>query len=106
MSLTPQQERDCLSYDPFDGGKGDDGVERILFDRIVTARKSGDCCICFETIQPGERSRRQVAIVDGALGMWRICEACCAACAASWNDAGEAISERTAMGMRKAGALP
>ena len=101
--LTPEQEADCLAYDPF---QGDDVQERMLSDKIVTARKEGPCCICFETIKAGERVRGQAASVDGEMFSCRCCEACCIAMAQSWADAGEAIEERTAMGMRRSGMLP
>ena len=97
--MTPAQERDCLAYDPFAGDRCD---ERMLSDKIVTARKPGRCCICFCTIQPGERTRRQAAIVDGEMFSCRMCQKCCIAAAASWTDDGKAIEERTAMGMETA----
>jgi hypothetical protein len=97
--MTPRQEADCLAYDPF---AGDRCEERMLSDKIVTARKAGRCCICFETIKPGERVRRQAAIVDGEMFSCRMCEACCIAAAASWTDDGEAIEERTSIGMAAA----
>ena len=101
--MTAQQEADCLAYDPF---QGDESDERILSDKIVTARKEGPCCICGETIRAGERVRRQAAIVDGAMFSCRCCEACCIAMALNWTDGGEAIERRTGMGMRRAGMIP
>ena len=98
--MTPQQEADCLAYDPF---QGDDVDERMLSDKIVTARKPGPCCICGETIKPGERVRRQAAIVDGEMFSCRCCEACCEAMAVSWTDDGREIDRRTSM-WRSAGA--
>ena len=101
--MTPEStfdERECLAFDPFQNTKGD-GDERILSDRIVTARKIGPCAICLEQIQPGERVRRQSAIVDGALESCRCCEACCKAMAVSWEDSGEAIEARYALGFAK-----
>lgn len=93
-------ERECLAFDPFVNTKGDSD-ERILSDRIVTARKPGPCSICGETIQPGERIRRQSAIVDGEMHSCRCCQACCIAMAASWTDHGEAIERRYHLGFIK-----
>lgn len=98
-------ERDCLIYNPFDGGKGDDGVERILSDAMRTCRKARQCCICFDATVPGTRIRVQSAIVDGRLMSCTMCETCCRAMALSWTDDGEAIEERTAIGMAAAGAF-
>lgn len=98
-------EARCLAYNPFDGGKGDSD-ERILSDRMATARKSGPCCICLGEIRPGERIRRQNAIVDGQMASCRMCQSCCEAMALSWVDAGKAIEVRTALGMKRAGTLP
>lgn len=101
--MTPQQEADCLNYNPF---SADDNSIRMLSDHMVTARKEGPCCICFEAIRSGERARKQTAIVDNRMRSCRMCEACCIAMAMCWVDGGKAIEERTGMGMRKVGALP
>jgi hypothetical protein len=74
----------------------------MLSDRIVTARKPGPCIICFEIINPKERIRRQVAIVDNKLFSCRMCETCCIAMAKSWKDGGKAIEYRTSIGMKTA----
>lgn len=97
IRLTAEQERLCLNYDPFAGDR--DGGIRMLSDRIVTARKRGPCCICFEDIVPQERIRRQTAIVDNRICSCRMCEPCCIAMAESWEDNGAAIEARTQVGI-------
>lgn len=97
--LTAEQERLCLLYNPF---QEDDSDTRQLSDKIVTVRKGGDCCICFETIRLGEHSRKQTAIVDGRIASCRMCEECCAAMALSWADGGKAIEQRTSNGIEHA----
>jgi hypothetical protein len=99
-------EQDCLNYNPFGGGKGDDGVERILSDAMRTCRKPRQCCICFYDTVPRTRIRVQSAIVDGHLVCCTMCEACCRAMALSWTDNGDAIGERTSIGMAAALATP
>lgn len=99
--MNTDQEARCLAYNPFDGGKGDDQT-RVLRDRIVTARKGGECCICLGNIISGMRVRVQVGVLDGRAKSFRMCEPCCNAMAASWRDDGRAIERRTSMGMLRA----
>ena len=106
-TLTPDQERECLAYDPFAGDFGSQG-DKIFSDRMVTAAKDrpqGACCICFGCIAKGERHRVQKAVIDSELKQCRMCAACCLAMAQSWEDAGNAIELRTDLGMRRAGAM-
>ncbi len=98
--MTTDQERDCMRFNPFDE-RGDPDA-KILFDGMQTARKLGPCCICFETIWVGERTRRQSAIINRKPASCRMCEACCAAMALSWTDGGEEIERRRGIGISRA----
>lgn len=73
-------EEAALRYDPFadDFGMPDD---RILRDRICTARKPGQCHICAQEIIPGTRTRSLSAKFDGEVRSYRWCHLCCAAMA-------------------------
>ena len=98
-------ETECMAFNPFENTKGDSN-ERIISDCIVTSRKGGKCCICWQEIQPGTRIRTQKAVVDGEFCSCRICTTCCAAMASSWTDEGRAIEERYSLGMAASQALP
>lgn len=90
-------ENDCLAYDPFDGDFGMPG-DRILKDKIVLARKSGQCHICGQQIKPGEKIRSMAAVyTDDGFMSFRWCSECCAAMAAYWGDDVEAIDRRYAL---------
>ena len=82
-------ENDCLACGPFDGDFGSPD-DRILKDKMVTARKAGACFLCEREITPGERIRTMAAVFDGELMSYRWCNACCAAMAKSWLDDGDA----------------
>ncbi len=87
-------ERDCLSLDPFEGGKGDDPY-RIIRDRIVTARKGGPCVLCLQDIVPGMRIRARTDL-SPEVGMrtFRFCTPCCEAMASARDDAGMSLERR------------
>lgn len=87
----------CLQVNPFEGDFGEPG-DRVLKDKIVTARKGGACGICLQDIVPGERIRVLAAIFSGALMHYRWCSSCCAAMASSWTDNGAAWEARAALG--------
>lgn len=69
-------EESCLEYNPFEGDFGSPS-DRILTDKIVTARKSRKCDICLELIQPKERIRVLTAIFDGGMMWYSWCSECC-----------------------------
>jgi len=89
-------EHDALAWNPFEGDFGSPG-DRTLKDKIVTARKGGECHNCGCDIQPKERIRTQSAIIDGSLMSWRWCQLCCEAMAKVWEDSGDAIEARYAL---------
>lgn len=95
-------ERDCLSYDPMEGGKGDSGVERVLSDEMRTCRKARPCMCCFEQTAPGSRIRTQTAKVDGRMASVTFCELCCRAMAEVRKGNFDEIERRTTIGMRNA----
>lgn len=94
--MTEQEELDCMSVDPFEGDFGDPG-DRVLKDKIGTARKAGECHCCAQQIQPGERVRIRAEISDGQMMSFRWCQKCCVAMASSWRDDGRAWGARIEM---------
>lgn len=90
------KEADVLDYDPFASDFGSPG-DRTLRDKIVTARKAGECHDCAQTIQPGERIRSRTDVADGEIMSFRWCQACCEAMALWWTDDGDAMTARYAM---------
>jgi len=75
MILT-EEERGWLVFDPFQGDVSD--VDK-LSDKIVTARKGGECSHCGGTIVPGTRVRRMAEKCDGELLTHSWCNDCCKA---------------------------
>ena len=69
-------EPQTLCHDPFAGDFGDQS-DRILSDKMVTARKGGRCHDCGEIAQPGTRNRVRSEVVDGEMMSFRWCEKCC-----------------------------
>ena len=94
--MSTYDEAKALQCDPFEGCRGWPG-DRVLKDKIVTARKAGPCHICPGEIQPGERVRTRSDVVGGQLMGWRWCAACCAAMASWWEDDGAALEGRYAL---------
>lgn len=95
-------ERAVLSYAPFAGDK-DDGGYRMLSDRIVTARKAGQCATCLGEIVPGTRIRRMTAVEDErTVRTARDCQECCDAMAIADEDFGDSIMARCDLGARRA----
>ena len=94
---TELNEDDVLSYDPFQGDFGSSN-DRTLKDKMVTARKAGECHMCAQFINPGDRIRSRSDIFDGEMMYFRWCPACCKAMADSWTDDGFALEERTSIG--------
>ena len=74
--MTDFNEAECLQYNPFDGDFGEPG-DKVLSDKIVTARKESPCCECLTPIQKGERVRSMSAVFSGDLHSYRWCSACC-----------------------------
>lgn len=92
-------EEDVLAYDPFSGDfEGGGDRDRLLKDKMVTARKEATCHICRETIKPKDRVRTIVEVYGNKLMSFKFCTACCEAMALSWEDDGEAIEGRSRMG--------
>lgn len=83
MSLTKLSknwEALCLLDNPFAGDFGEPG-DRVLSDKMVTARKGGACHTCKSACVPGTRIRVRVEIFDGEVMRFRWCQACCRAMA-------------------------
>ncbi len=86
-------EEECLRVDPFEGDFGDPS-DKILKDKIVTARKARSCYFCEEDVVPGTRIRTRTMLLAGQLHCYSWCEKCCAAMAKSWDDDGFALYQR------------
>lgn len=87
-------EAHCLACDPFYGDfGGGGGNDSILSDKMVTARKGGECHTCHGPIVPGTRVRRRSEVYDGEFMRFGWCEDCCKAMASSDPDAYEARIE-------------
>ena len=95
--MTTFDEAECLKTNPFEGDFGSPG-DKVLKDKIGTARKGGTCGMCRQWIAPGERVRLLAAVFDGSLMSYRWCSECCAAMAASWTDCGLAWEARVRIG--------
>lgn len=89
-------EIDCLACNPFEGDIGSPN-DRILKDKMVTARKGGECYLCEQDIKAGERIRTMAAVFDGEMHSYRWCYACCLAMAKSWLDDGHAYEQRSTL---------
>jgi hypothetical protein len=90
-------EAECLKVNPFEGDFGTPN-DRVLKNKIATARKNGPCGMCRQDIAPGERVRLLAAVFDGQLMSYRWCSACCRAMAISWTDNGMAWEARVRIG--------
>lgn len=87
-------EANCMACDPFDGDFGGGGSDdSILSDKIVTARKAGECHTCHGPIVPGTRVRRRAEVYDNEFMRFGWCEDCCKAMAQGDPDAYEARVE-------------
>lgn len=82
--MSEDWERDCLADDPFAGDFGDG--ERVLSDKMVTARGVGECHACAEQPLPGTRNRVRVEAYGSELLRFRWCEPCCRLMARSHVD--------------------
>lgn len=72
-----QREQRAMACDPFAGDyDGAGGGDRILNDKIVTARKGGECQCCAQQVIPGTRVRSRTEVYDGELMSFRWCAIC------------------------------
>ena len=93
MKSEESWEDECLACDPFEGDFGDSG-DRTLRDKIVIARKPGECHLCGAMIEPKEKVRSRSDIFDGEIMYFRWCNLCCKAMAKSWIDSGKEYERR------------
>ena len=89
-------DKKVLRFAPFDGDFGSPG-DKVLKDKMGTARKAGQCSDCSQQIQPGERVRLLSARFDGELRSYRWCALCCEAMALAEDDGGKAHTARLAL---------
>jgi hypothetical protein len=97
--MTAEQEANAIRYDPWAGDRDSDA--RTMRDAFVTTRTPAKCAICLEDIPVGSRvrSQDQISREMGKAMTFRFCVPCCEAMAIAWEDDGEAIDHRTAIGM-------
>lgn len=96
-------EKQCLSCNPFEGDFGAPG-DKVLEDKIVTARKARPCVLCGQNVTPGTRVRVRAEVYSGQFYRFVWCTDCCVAMAKSWDDNGNAYEVRAAIG-RQNGAV-
>lgn len=83
--LTPTlDEAAVLRYSLFQDDFGEPG-DRILSDKMVTARKEHTCSECLSPVHPGKRYRYHVGVYNGDLNHYRFCFDCCAAMAQAFD---------------------
>ena len=98
----PRRDHDVLRFDPFFPDETD---RTLLADTLGFAAKQHDCVMCGGLIWKGERIRRRVERINEGkprVMTFHFCSLCCEAMAASWTDAGEAITKRTSLGLDRA----
>lgn len=74
FSLTPEQERDVLHFDPW-GER--DATYRVLRSGFVVCRKPHECAICFGPINAGDRIWARAETDDGRTKTFHFCTECC-----------------------------
>lgn len=77
-TLTPEQERAALTFDPW-GER--DATYRTLSNKFITTRRASMCAICLDAIPAGCRVRATREVDDGKAMTFRFCAACCHAMA-------------------------
>ena len=90
----------CLQVNPFEGDFGSPG-DKVLKDKIVTARKSRPCGMCRQYIAPGERVRTLAAIFDGDMKDYVWCSTCCHALSINNEDDGKSWEAQVSKGNDK-----
>ena len=104
MKRGKKWRENVLACDLFAGDK--EGVDLWLRDKIVTARKAGECRECGGPIEPGTLVRSMAFKDDGEIVSGRVCQDCCDAAAISWKDDGEALEGRFQLLMERRGQPP
>jgi hypothetical protein len=99
-------EEAALQVDPWGDGKGDDPY--IVFrNQVVTARKAGQCALCFGVIVPGERVRAQTECVESKVLTFRFCGKCVRAMGRyHLHDEFKPLERRYALGRNRASRAP
>lgn len=98
MSEGRTWDDDVIAFDPFAGDFGGGGPsDKVLADKIVTARKARPCFHCAEPIAPGTRIRVRKEVYDGDLESFAWCRSCCDAMANQDDDTLEARSVGAAL---------
>jgi hypothetical protein len=106
FSLTEQQERDVLRFDPW----GDrDATYRVLRSGFGVCRKPHECAICFGPVAPGDRIWARTETDDGIIKTFHFCAECCWCIARRYDETedGEAFGfdrmyERWEIGRKRA----
>ena len=95
-------EKVLLQFDPFESEY--DGEITTIRDKVVIARKSGNCFSCHEIIDSGEQIRSITTAFDGMIRTDRFCATCCQAMIDDENcdyEHGEKYEERLKIGRDK-----
>jgi hypothetical protein len=87
-------EADVLAFDPFEGDFGMPG-DRTLKNKMVKARKAGECHLCGGQVKPGTRIRVMTEKFEGRIEYYRWCNECCKAMANIWHDDGKEYEKRS-----------
>lgn len=74
FSLTAEQERDVMDFDPWDDR---DATARLIRTGFCNVRVSHECVICFGPISPGERVWFRTEQDYGRIATFRFCPECC-----------------------------
>lgn len=74
FALTPEQEAEVLTFDPW-GERDSTYVE--LRSGFAKCRKAHQCAICFGPIAIGERVWAKTETDDGKVATFRFCAECC-----------------------------
>lgn len=86
-------EAEALRFALFADDFGEPG-DRILSDRIVSARTAHTCNECISPVMPGTRYRKHTGIYGGEIHHYSFCAECCAAMAQVFNGGWDAMDER------------
>lgn len=91
-------DADILSYDMF---AGDETDVTLLSNRMLITRTAHRCVICNELIPVGSRVRATTERnnEERRVMTFYACVPCCAAMARAYEDDGESIEQRSALGI-------
>lgn len=74
FTLTPEEERDVVHFDPW-GER--DATYRVLREGFARCRQGHECAICCGLIHAGERVWFRTETDNGQIRTFRFCPECC-----------------------------